>query len=151
MDTLIYWEPQHIERLGKVSGYEDIGKISLEVARKIPQPLEIVSGPISTGGLGSLEKNLDVFQRTILKLSQQGKIMFNQIPIEEPIQRLKTNSHYDFGVLTKIYLPLLESGLIKTLNLIYGWKTSTGALWEHDNARRLRVNVAYLPKNFHKT
>lgn len=109
-------------------------------------PLMIVCGPISTGGLGSQEQNLALFDITINRLRASGCKVFNQIPFERHIFRIKERLG-DSGerLLLEFYLPLFESGLIKMMFFMKNWDTSNGASWEHREAKRLGIKIVYAP------
>ena len=120
----------------------------------MPQPVSQVCGPISTGGYDSIEKNIDALNRTILKLVYNGKAVFNQIPFEGPMQDLKGRGNLpetqaQVLLLHGFYAPVFESGLVKKLHFIQGWESSFGANWEHQQAKRLGIEISYLKKGFH--
>lgn len=141
-----YWKPEHIDAVNEAQSFEDIGRVALSVVKTMPQPVGQVCGPISTGGQGSLEKNLEAFEKTIRKLVAEGKTIFDQVPYEEPIQKFKTDDPY--RLLNGIYLPLFESGLIKEVLFMHDWQSSQGANWEHKQAERLGIKITYLPEDF---
>ena len=74
--------------------------------------------------------------------------MFNQIPFQQEMVRIISQSslddEYDFALLDDFYLPIFESGLVHVLYFLSGWESSTGARWEHEQAKRLKISVEYL-------
>ncbi|MBN1274853.1 DUF4406 domain-containing protein [Candidatus Woesearchaeota archaeon] len=146
-----YWLPHHYASLVMASSFPDVGAVAMTVARSMPQPLCQVCGPISTGGYGSLERNLELFGETIAALRMQGKHVFDQMPLEDSLLRIRASlgESYDWrGLLTDVYLPLFALGVVKTLYFIHGWESSRGARWEHDVAGRLGIARVYLPERF---
>lgn len=127
--------------------FEDLSKIALRIIKKMPRSVGIVSGPISNGGAGSVEKNLEIFKETIERLRRAGENVFDQMPFEEHMFRISQDKTYFKGedqLLQKFYLPLFESGFIQTMYFIRGWQTSYGAKWEHGQAIRLSIGIRYL-------
>ncbi len=113
--------------------------------------LSILSGPISTGGLGSPAENLMLFNRNIVKAANSGVNVFNQMPFEPLFGRLhehvvlqKKPGYSGQVFLDHFYGPLLESGKFSTLIQMQGWQSSTGARWEHNKAREVGMEVVQL-------
>jgi len=143
-----YWAPSDFKLLNKAKSFEDIGKVALRVQNRMPIPISQVCGPISTGGKDSIKKNIKVFENTIKKLKTQGYIVYNQLPLEESIVKIKESLGDKFDVLellNEVYLPLFKSKKIETLHFIYGWQSSFGSTWEHQTAKKLNININYLP------
>ena len=152
--TLRYWDRKLLRRVFSVGTYSELGKLALGLAEKMPKPIMQVCGPIATGGLNSVEKNLDVLNRTIRKLTLNGEVIFNQMPFEWPMQELRRKSTLSVEetgnmLLNDFYLPVFESGLISGLHFIYCWESSYGARREHGQAERLGIDISYLEKDFH--
>lgn len=150
-----YFEKQYKERLAKANHYSEASLVALDVLEKMPTNLGQVCGPITSGGKGSLEENLRIFEKTILRLSLQGISIFNQLPFETTLERIWKVDKRDLKIknldlLEGFYLPIFESGFIKDLYFIYGWNSSFGTTWEHKEAKKIGLNIIYLPENFHE-
>jgi hypothetical protein len=164
------WTVEDTQYLEEAQTFSDLGNIGLKIINRMAQPLgtvylpgiegeirhrpvELVSGPISSGGTGKLEKNSEIMQATILKLKQKGRNVFNQMPFESAMQRImkyereRYQDHAD-DLLNGAYLPLLSSGFIKRIHFIHGWITSYGATWEYLKAREFGIKRVRLPKSF---
>jgi len=142
-----YWEKEDFEKLETAPTYADLFLIAKDVLERMPQPVGQVCGPISTGGAGSVEKNLKRFDDTIADLQQQGMEIFNQVPFEIPIQRfnsLRGSNTYDDRLLNDFYLPIFESRLVQKLYFLSDWESSVGAKWEHEQALRLGLEIEYI-------
>ena len=141
-----YFTEKDLHGLTLAGNFRDLSKIALEIIKRMPQPVVQVCGPMTTGGKGTLEENLAVFGETIKTLTERGEYVFNQMPFESPMQRMKTEDWYKGGsqILDGFYLPIFESGFIKTLYFIEGWEESVGASWEHEQALRLGIGIVYL-------
>lgn len=143
-----YLTERDLRSLKRAKTFEDLLKIAFRALRRMPQPIGMVSGPISeTGGLMSVEKNIDLFSRTIRQLVDKGLDIFDQMPFEEHMWRIMGNKRYYQGhdhLLRAFYKPIFESGLIAAVHFIKGWETSFGAKWEHDLAKKLGIKIVYL-------
>ena len=145
--TLEYWTPEDFANLEKAETYKDLHTIAEVIISHMPKPFGQVCGPIATGGLGSIEANLHAFNETIKKLQSEGVEVFDQIPFEEPMQKIKNHlkpGEYAEGILTDFYQPLFESGNIDAFYFMPNWQTSRGANWEHREAERLGIKIVYL-------
>jgi hypothetical protein len=145
--TLGYWTPEDFADVEKAETYKDLYVIAQRVILRMPKPFGQVCGPIATGGLGSIEANLHAFNETIKKLQSEGRVVFDQIPFEEPMQKIKNDlkpGEYAEAILTDFYRPLFESGNIDTFYFMPNWQTSRGANWEHGEAERLGIKIVYL-------
>lgn len=141
-----YWKPEDMEALEQAQSFGELSKIAMRILNRMPQPVGQVCGPISTGNK-SIEENLKVFNETVQQLVDEGKTIFDQIPFEDYIFRLLETgkgSREKDQLLNEFYLPLFESGLVKTFYFIPGWKSSHGATWEHEQAKRLGIEIVYL-------
>ena len=141
-----YWSRRDEINLKKAETFEDLRNIALNVLKRMPNPISMVAGPITSGGRGSIRKNIQEFKRNIRELGSRGIIVFNQMIFEEPMHRIMKTDYYKEGnhLLETFYLPIFESGLIKNIYFISGWETSFGANWEHNQALRLGINIIYL-------
>jgi len=145
--TKQYWTKENWENLEKVESVEDLYIIAQNIISKMPKPFVQVCGPVATGGLGSVEKNLDAFNETIKKLQSQGLNVFDQMPFEIPMQKLKKKfslEQINKDIRNKFYLPIFESRLISAFYFISGWESSIGSKWEHEKAKELGIKIVYL-------
>jgi hypothetical protein len=145
--TKQYWTDEDWILLKKAENTAQLLPIAMKVIKRIPRPRTQLCGPISTGGLGSIEKNLENFNNEIKKLQTNGLFVFDQMPFEEPMHsfmELSKNSEYLESILTDFYLPIFESGEIDEFYFLPDWKSSYGAKWEHNQAKRLGIKIKYL-------
>jgi len=143
-----YWTNDDIEKLDHATTYEAMRTVAEGLLRRIPPPVVQVCGPISTGGLGSVEKNLAAMERAVRFLQARGHHVFCQTPFETPIQRLhlkQAQSGYPVDLLSNFYEPLFKAGLIHEFHFLPGWKDSYGARWEMDQALHLNIKVVRFP------
>lgn len=125
---------------------------------KFEGDVEIVCGPITTGGQGSVQKNLEVFNGAIAGLIKQGRPVFNQMPYETALFRLraeherKTNRDpadlsYNPVVLEEFYRPLFETRRFTRAWFLPGWRSSKGACWERGVLLALGAHVTDLSED----
>lgn len=145
--TKQYWQESDFQDLEKVESVADLYTIAARIISRMERPLAQVCGPVGTGGLGSVEKNLEVFNDTIIKLQEKGLNVFDQMPFEDQMQNLKKKISTEKivkDILNDFYLPIFESGAISTLCFLPNWQTSFGANWEHEQGKRLGIKIVYL-------
>ena len=137
--------------------FEELTAIALSELHKFPQGAEVVCGPISTGGRGSVLENLRIFSATIHALQGLGIPVFSQMPYEEKIfhfrNRWRTEdptrvNQYYTPILLEFYHPLIQTGLIKKGWFIPGWESSTGAQWERIEFQKLGIEICDLEEGW---
>jgi hypothetical protein len=146
LSPIAYYTEEDFSDIENSNNFSELCSVALRILSRMPQPIAQVCGPIGTGGRGNIEENLKEFERVIDDLSARGEIVFTQIPFEDPMQRMKMLPEYEGGmqILEEFYLPLFESGFIKKLYFIPLWNTSMGASWEHEQAKRLGIEIRYI-------
>jgi len=144
-----YWTEEDKAALAAAQDFPDLTAIAFRVLNRMPKPIAQVCGPISSGGYGSLEKNLAAFDATIDHLIAQKLNIFDQIPFERPMFRIigQNRDELRHKLLTDFYLPIFEAGLISRLYFMHGWESSHGATWEFEQAKRLGMEIVYLEPN----
>lgn len=151
-----HWEEHHIEKAKTTREFKRIGELVCEVAEKMPKPLFMISGPMTTGGLGHYSKNIVLFQHAIEEALKEGVYVFNQTMLEEHLQRLvrewlacNPDSGYCNHVLTDIYDVLLASGHLQGVYFLPGWETSRGARWERETAEKHSLAIYDYPEEWY--
>ena len=142
-----YWTEEDRRDLEMAKNYRDFSNIALRVLGRMPEPRGELSGPITTGGVGTVEGNLTRFGEVIQRLQKDGIHIFDVMPFEMPIQEMRKKLNhigYDTVLLNEFYLPLFESGLFRTVYFLPDWETSVGSRWEHEQAKRLGLAIVYL-------
>jgi hypothetical protein len=145
--TKEYWEEKDWEDLKKAESIKDLYLIAERIINRMPKPMVQVCGPIATGGLGSIEANLNAFNETIIDLQNKGVNVFDQMPFEDPMQKLKTKMSTEEcvnSILNDFYLPIFNIGHISSFYFMPGWESSNGANWEHERAKELGIEIIYL-------
>lgn len=146
--TKKYWTKEDWENLEKVESVGDLYIIAQSIISRMPKPFVQVCGPVATGGLGSIELNLNIFNETIKKLQKQELVVFDQMPFEESMQRLKNKSDSKGEIIDSIlkdfYYPIFESGFVSAFYFMPNWESSFGAKCEHQKAQELGIKIVYL-------
>lgn len=147
--SLQHWKEEEIKELEQAQTFEHLRDVALRIVQRMPGPIGQVCGPIATGGRGSIEKNLEIFEFAIDKLVAEGKIIFNQMPFEPHMQRLvKRGPTYSYELLETFYLPIFSSGKIKTVYFLPDWMSSTGAKWEYVKSIEHGLERVFLEPGF---
>jgi hypothetical protein len=150
-----YYTRRILRQIREAANYMDLCLIGMCVLRAMAhdypfRPIAMVCGPISTGGRGSRKENLEVFSRTIERISADGLFVFSQMPFENDMERIYKSSPELQGIrlLEEFYSPMFKSGLIKLMCFLPGWELSIGANWEHEQAKVLNIPRIYLAESY---
>ena len=135
-----HWKDKHHREVSEAKSFSELLATAHDIIDLIPGPASLVAGPISTGGHGSITKNLKDLGNAIAKIEMQGEYVFNQLPFEAKFGELsKDYDGYCLPILEDFFLPIFKSGKIKKIWFAPGWETSTGAKWEYETAGRLGI------------
>lgn len=146
-----HWTNTEVEALKRASTFEqtaDIAIVILASMRALDQPVVQICGPMSTGGLGNLNRNLAYFQRAIDVASEKGLTVFNQIPFQQAIDRIdqvSKNGQYCMDILEVFYRRVFESGHISKTLFLPDWQSSIGATWERNLVAELGIPIEEYP------
>jgi len=137
-----YWTEKDKQNAELAQTYGDLSVVAQGVAVRIPQPLVMVCGPISTGGLGSIEQNMVRFRKMIDFVKSLGENVFDQLPFEPYLWRIirGPNDHGGFHLLEDFYQPLFER-YFSGLYFIPDWESSAGTCWERGMAILLKKKI----------
>lgn len=142
------WSDKQVMQLHQVESYREIAPIALAVQQAMKGHLVQVCGPISTGGSGKREINIEIFKKTIAQLKNLGYTVYDQTPFEIAIARLRKKGLSHGDLLEDVYRPLFASGNIAECFFIFDWESSKGSCWEHAVAKKAGIKISYLPKDF---
>ena len=139
----------------KAETFEELAEVAIGTLKKmskLKKPIVQICGPVSTGGLGSIDKNLDRFNKAIIAAKGNGLQVFDQVPFEKEIKRISqkypiTNG-YCMPILDVFYKKIFESGHIKVALFLPDWKSSSGATWERNLVTRLGIEVREYPQQW---
>jgi hypothetical protein len=151
LHPLSFFTPNDHAEIATADTYEALRDIALHVLHAMPARVSMVCGPISTGGLGSLEKNLSRFNHAISLLVSCNVNVFTQMPFEEAIRQIRGSGlPYENGLslLETFYLPIFSSGRVARLCFLPDWESSLGTTWEHERGKELRLEHTYFRDDF---
>lgn len=148
------WHENDAIDIAQSSDFKQLAVVAQRIIARTSEPLHMVSGPISTGGVGSIPGNMSVLRGVIEILHrEEGLAVFSQVPFEGRMVGLYEIWHkenldkpYCMPILEDFYWPIFDSGRIAQLHFIHGWESSFGARWEHEACTQLRIGRRYLPK-----
>lgn len=128
-------------------------EIALSVIDGMPPDIHMVSGPMTTGGLGTIPENLAVLYRTVEWLGEHENLnIFSQFPFEEAMiayhavwAKTCRPGDYCWPILHDFYAYLFATRKIKKIHFIHGYRQSTGANWEHEQCDLWGIEKRYLP------
>ncbi|MDE1974970.1 MAG: hypothetical protein KGI49_00465 [Patescibacteria group bacterium] len=147
-----HWTEIDKQMLEQTRTFKDLGRLALSIMSRFEHDIEMISGPYSTGGVGTREGNGIVFEGVIeIMILEKKRNIFSQMPFEEKIAELyknwrMENPHTDYcmPILEDFYELVFSSGRVKVLNFIHDWQSSFGARWEHDGCSRWKIKRKYL-------
>jgi hypothetical protein len=148
---LSYFTREDYADIAAAETYGALRDIALRVLHRMPLGVSMVCGPISTGGLGSIEKNLVRFSGAIEVLAGCDQNVFTQMPFEEAMRRIRGNAPpYEEGLtlLETFYFAIFSSGRVVRLCFIPGWESSLGTNWEHKQGEDLGLEHKYFRDDF---
>ena len=148
------WTDQDHIQLESAQSFAELADIALRIISRLPLPLNMVSGPISTGGVGTVSGNRLVFNGVIEILTlEKGLNLFSQMPFEDKMAELykiwrisNPDMNYCMPILEDFYEKVFSSGKIRSLYFIHGYESSFGARWEHEGCDRWGISRIYLPQ-----
>jgi len=148
--------PLFIQRVAKrAPTFLDLAQLAITELEARGEKVEMVCGPITTGGLGNPVVNILVFNYAIELLQDAGRPIFSQMPyeaglsdLEETWQRDNPNERYCRPILDEFYARFLTPHFFKRAWFLPRWETSFGAQWEHRHFSDARIDIRYLPDDW---
>jgi hypothetical protein len=142
-------------KLNSAQTFEELADIGINILKQMSlsgKPIVEICGPVSTGGLGSIEKNLKQLEEAINIAKKKGLQVFNQTPFEGAMSRLSVKypkvNGYPVAILEIFYRKLFESSFISKFLFLPDWQSSKGATWERNIAPTLGIKVEEYPKEW---
>lgn len=149
------WSEDDFRLLMKVESFSELADLAIGIISRFSVPASMVSGPISTGGRGTLERNLEAFGLTIVALQDDGYPVFSQMPLEARLIYLcqkwraeNPGAGYCMSVLTDFYGPVFRSGKVDRMFFRPDWQSSFGARWERETVSGLGFFIVDLDPSF---
>lgn len=137
-----FWTMADVTEMNLARSFKDLFPVALRVIERIPKdrPRTIVSGAITTGGLGSIEANSAAMKKAIELLEAKGFRIFDQSPFQGAMTRMLREWHAQHGhqnyctaLIDDMYRPILEyPDLIHSMIQMPKWESSKGAVMEYE-------------------
>ena len=142
-------------KLDSAETFEELADIGIDILKQMNisgKPIVQMCGPISTGGLGSIEKNIARLEKAIEVANKKGLQVFNQAPFEGAMKRLAPKypkvDGYCTAILEIFYRRIFESGFVKKGLFLPGWQSSKGATWERKLLSDLGIKIEEYPEEW---
>lgn len=151
-DLQLMYDLQGTYPYKRTEALKEISRSAIEVAEKIKKhyegPITMVSAPRTSKG--KEQDNVATLLATILKLRNEGKNVFNQLPIIRSIDLTVESNHNAFTKAHRHdpFKELFASGLIKSIKYVHDWHISSGCRWEYEAAEKYGIKREILPKDF---
>lgn len=152
--SLDHWtEEDHAEQ-DRCESMHHLAELGIKLAKRLKEQspdgsVILLSGPMTTGGLGSFDRNIKLFECAIIVAREKGLTVYNQLPFQKGMIRilgLNRNpsfkaeaAGYPMSILTDFYGPLLDSKLVSDLFQLRDHASSFGARWEEARARLVEM------------
>ena len=137
-----------ILKMKKAGHFRELTPIAIQIASRLSRPVTQVCGPVSTGGRGSIEKNMKALEDAVLFVENQGFSVFDQAIFEKHLWRISRlpalKNADEYLLLNSFYRPISLSKKLQYLHFIPGWQGSIGAIWEHNLGKSLSIKIVYL-------
>lgn len=129
--------------------FHDLLDVALRIAERMPKPLVQISGPITTGGAGSPEANIERIKKAKQVLEDRGFNVFDYLVFEKELIRVQDklygNERYCIELLEIFFKGIFDSGHISTVFFLPDWQSSTGASWERKAVIERKLEIVEFP------
>lgn len=146
-----HWSDEHRARLITIGSLEEAGIMAVDLLSELAasgKEIVQICVPMTTGGLGNLQANMNRFALAVETARANGLHVFNQIPFQEVIIRV-TDHHsgggYDMNILEIFYRTIFESGHVSRALFLPDWESSRGARWERDCVAACGIKIEEYP------
>lgn len=150
-----HWDGNDRSDLLKAESFADLAVIALRVISRFDGKVAFVSGPITTGGCGNIQENLEVIARTIEKLKEKQQV-FSIMPFEQKmgpmVKDWNKNNHGEYcnPLLHEFYGRIFEPEIVWITYFIHGYESSRGSMWEYERCVSKGIRFSFLRKGFHE-
>ena len=136
-----YWTPAELQALDKAETLDEMVEIALIILERMKstgKKIVQVCGPMTRGGLGSYEANMELFRKVVVRAHEEsGYVVFNQDMFTKVILRLdaaRQSPEYWHDLIDNFYGAIFRSGHFHGTLWIRQWETSTGSVREREIA-----------------
>jgi hypothetical protein len=135
----------------------DVVKVALVVIDRMPRPIRIVVGPI-TSGRRTPKENRERLHRTILRYKTSGVTTFNHLPFQRRAMQVLRQALGE-GQLSEaekillqeqlrdqFYAPLIKSEKIGEVRIMPGSDASLNVHWIRVFAQKESISIRFIPE-----
>lgn len=158
-----YYTRTHASALRRATTYEHLYAVGSQVLAGMQarygdgKTVVLICGPMTTGGLGDLERNMRLFRSAINvfyghRYATTDEVPFSQIPCQDGIKtvsKFDPTAPYDERILTDFYRRLFQLQIIKRFYFLRGWQGSRGACAEMRYAKELSIETRDYPSDLY--
>lgn len=131
--------------MAEAQTFHDLLAVALRILKRVPRSLVQLSGPVTTGGKGSIEENLRVLAQATKILQEKGYRVFDISVFHEALLRLEHQTRkgdaYCLEMLEIFFRGIFESGYISKVFFLPDWESSTGARWERECVAKQGIEI----------
>jgi len=133
------------EKYGAVASFRELHEATREMLLEADGVKTTVLGPVTSDDPETMEYNLDALRYKARRLSSKWTVLdltsFQKI-IVDLIKRSGVKG-YPYVILEEFTIPLIKSGVFKTLFVRENYKDSVGTSLEHDIALSCDIRIVY--------
>jgi MOSC domain-containing protein YiiM len=152
-----FWTKVERDTLLTAKNLEDLVRVALIILERMHRTgrrIIQVCAPMTTGGLGNYEANMEVFRRIIENAHQSSRyLVFDQDSFTDAILRLdgkRDNKHeYWHKLIDEFYGAIFRSGYFYGTVWVRGWRGSVGCRGERRIARECGLVKMPCPKDWY--
>lgn len=151
MHTLTEEEFQTLESVDNFHALADLAIQTLARMKESHPEIIQICGPMSTGGLGDLQKNMERFFRAVDVAQRRGAAVFNQGLFQGAMIRIcawEKGQPYPTDLLEIFYKKVFLSGYISKGLFLPDWESSVGAKWEREILSSSGIAVEEYPQDW---
>lgn len=127
--------------------FHELLTIGIDLAKRLTPPAIQLSGPMTTGGLGTLESNVEFMRTATQSLIDQGHAVFDILIFHNTIMRLlamRDDPGYPYDLMEIFFRGMFASGHIHAVYFLPGWESSVGSRWERECVTQLGLAIVDL-------
>ncbi len=138
-------------RIREAKSFDDLLQVGLSLVVRLPKPTIQLSGPVTTGGYGSQQKNITAFRAATELFKTNGHTVFDFLVFQESMLRLIADvspNRYCTELLEVFFGGMIGSGHISAVHFLPGWERSTGSCWEREYCIEKKVPFFDFPNEW---
>lgn len=138
-----HWTEADIEDFQRAAHFSELAVVALRIVKRMPRPVCLVCGPMTTDGAGHASQHLFRFTDAIERLRKTGFTVLSQPQLEPALDEIRRSILEDAvgTMLEQFYGTLLRSGSVGALFFLPRWRDSVVAQYERDLGIQLGIPI----------